>query len=176
MLGDAGKTHLEKWKGEILDQSIEMNNIVYQCPLFLRRTLMTWLVTKLTPTMGNLGKCGYTFTGDLWQGLIESDVRKTQILNEWRDAEIDVIIAPGFTFPAPRLKDPARLLPAINFTGVYNVLNFPVGSVPVDIYTKEDEVTVIRLPNIFSHPSSFLIAMICRQTWFIIQKATSCLT
>ena len=35
---------------------------------------------------------------------------------------------------------PARLVPAVNFTAVYNVLNLPVGSVPVTKYNHEDEV------------------------------------
>ena len=42
---------------------------------------------------------------------------------------------------APPLSHPARLVPAVNFTAVYNVLNLPVGSIPITKYTKEDEVS-----------------------------------
>ena len=41
---------------------------------------------------------------------------------------------------APLLDDPPRLLPTLGYNGVYNVLDFPVGSVPVDNFTKKDEV------------------------------------
>ena len=42
---------------------------------------------------------------------------------------------------APPLSHPARLVPAVNFTAVYNVLNLPVGSIPITKYSKEDEVS-----------------------------------
>ena len=54
--------------------------------------------------------------------------------------EIDVIIAPGFTFPAPPVKHPARLVPAVSYTAAYNVLDFPVGSVPITRVIPQDEV------------------------------------
>ena len=54
--------------------------------------------------------------------------------------EIDVIIAPGFTFPAPPVKHPARLVPAISYTAAYNVLDYPVGSVPITRVIPQDEV------------------------------------
>ena len=41
---------------------------------------------------------------------------------------------------APLLDDPPRLLPTLGYNGVYNVLDFPVGSVPIDNFTKKDEV------------------------------------
>ena len=50
--------------------------------------------------------------------------------------------------PAPPLNHPARLVPAVNFTAVYNVLNLPVGSLPITRYTKEDEVNIVSCYNV----------------------------
>ena len=61
--------------------------------------------------------------------------------------EIDVIIAPGFTFPAPPVKHPARLVPAVSYTAAYNVLDFPVGSVPITRVIPQDEVCQYYLIN-----------------------------
>ena len=44
---------------------------------------------------------------------------------------IDVVIAPGMAMPAVKLGYPGWLITAITYTYVYNLLNFPAGSVPV---------------------------------------------
>jgi Asp-tRNA(Asn)/Glu-tRNA(Gln) amidotransferase A subunit family amidase len=54
-----------------------------------------------------------------------------QMLEEWSDKRIDVMIAPGFTFPAPLLGYPSYLYATCSYSASYNTLNFPVGSVPV---------------------------------------------
>ena len=36
MLADLGKNSLEVWKDEVLDQSIEVNNLVYKVPFIFR--------------------------------------------------------------------------------------------------------------------------------------------
>ena len=64
-----------------------------------------------------------------------------------------MIIAPGFTFPAPPVKHPARLVPAVSYTAAYNVLDFPVGSVPITRVIPQDEVSL---------PIRILIVMTCR--------------
>ena len=63
-----------------------------------------------------------------------------EILTTWQNQNIDVVIAPGFAFPAPPVKHPARLVPAVAYTAAYNVVNFPAGTVPVTRVTSEDEV------------------------------------
>lgn len=68
-----------------------------------------------------------------------------EILTLWQAKGIDVIIAPGFVFPAPPVKHPARLIPAVSYTASYNVLDFPVGSVPVSRVIAQDEVRFSEL-------------------------------
>merc|ERR1712110_1091184 len=127
----------------ILAPSIEINNIVYKLPFWLRKSVAKCIFDVISPSMARLADCAYHFTGDLWLGIKEAEDRKEKILNAWNEAGIDIVIAPGFTFPAPPLNHPARLVPAVNFTAVYNVLNLPVGSLPITRYTKEDVVTIL---------------------------------
>ena len=63
-----------------------------------------------------------------------------EVLSLWQQKGIDVIIAPGFVFPAPPVKHPARLVPCVSYTAAYNVLDFPVGSVPITRVIPQDEV------------------------------------
>lgn len=65
-----------------------------------------------------------------------------EMLTLWQAKGIDVVIAPGFVFPAPPVKHPARLIPAVSYTASYNVLDFPAGSVPVTRVVPQDEVRI----------------------------------
>ena len=44
---------------------------------------------------------------------------------------------------APLAEYPPKLLPSLSYNGLYNVLDFPVGSVPVDNFTTQDEVSIL---------------------------------
>ena len=62
------------------------------------------------------------------------------IFQAWCDLDLDVLIAPGFGTPSMPVKDPARLVPLTAYTNVYNVLDLPAGSLPVEVYTQDDQV------------------------------------
>ena len=53
------------------------------------------------------------------------------VISEWRGQNIEVVIAPGFTMPALKLGYPGWLRSGHIYTAVYNLLNFPAGSLPV---------------------------------------------
>ena len=78
---------------------------------------------------------------DLWKSMEKLDNIRQEVLSVWQQKGIDVIIAPGFVFPAlPAVKYPDQLGTAASYTAVYNLLNFPAGSVPVTRVIPEDEV------------------------------------
>ena len=128
------------WKDEVLDQSIEVNNLVYKVPFCLRKTLFKLFFDLTSPAMAKVAPRGLNNSARLWKGLEECEARREAHLRAWVEQGIDVVIAPGFTTQAQRLKGPARLVPATCFTNVYNVIDFPVGTVPVDCVTQKDQV------------------------------------
>ena len=75
-----------------------------------------------------------TFSRESWK-LMEMKAKRLEVaealLADWRGHNIDVVIAPGFAIPAVKLGYAGWLLGAITYTSAYNLLNFPVGSVPV---------------------------------------------
>ena len=99
MLADLGRNNLVRWKGEILDQSIEINNIVYKVPFWIRKTLGKLVFKYISPSMYRIAPCAHHFAGDLWNGIKEAEQRKEKILNAWNEAGVDVLICPGFLFP-----------------------------------------------------------------------------
>ena len=98
-----GRNNLRPWRGEILDQSIEINNIVYKLPFWPRKSVAKCIFNLISPSMARLADCAYHFTGDLWLGIKEAEDRKEKILNAWNEAGIDIVIAPGFTFPGTKI-------------------------------------------------------------------------
>ena len=99
MLADLGRNNLVRWKGEILDQSIEVNNLVYKIPFFLRKSIFKCIFNLISPSMAHISDCALHFSGDLWNGIREAEDRKAKILKAWNDAGIDIVIGPGFGFP-----------------------------------------------------------------------------
>ena len=83
----------------------------------------------------------FSRTTELWKSLAALDTITHEVLTAWQQKGIDVIIAPGFAFPAPPVKHPARLIPAVSYTAGYNVLDFPVGTVPITRVLPQDEAS-----------------------------------
>ena len=105
MLADLGRNNLVRWKGEILDQSIEINNLVYKIPFWIRKSVAKFVFKFVSPSMYRLADCAYHFAGDLWTGIKKAEQRKEKILNAWKEAGIDVLICPGFLFPGNPMKN-----------------------------------------------------------------------
>ena len=78
---------------------------------------------------------------DLWISLDETIMLTNQFLDQWNEMELDVVIAPGYACPAPGESDPAKFRSSAVYTAMYNVLNFPVGAVPVTRENQQDQVT-----------------------------------
>ena len=112
-----------------------------QVPFCLRSTLFKVFFDWTSPAMAKMADKGLNNAAHLMKGLEACEARREAHLKAWVDQELDVVIAPGFTTQAQRLKDPARLVPATCFTNVYNVIDFPVGTVPVDRVTQKDQVS-----------------------------------
>jgi Asp-tRNA(Asn)/Glu-tRNA(Gln) amidotransferase A subunit family amidase len=62
-----------------------------------------------------------------------------QVFDLWNEQDLDAVICPGFPIPAVAHKYPS-LLGACGFsTAVWNMLDFPAGTVPVDHWNEDDE-------------------------------------
>ena len=108
MVADLGRNNLVRWKGEIVDQCNEINNLAYKVPFWIRKTVGRFVFRFISPSLYRLADCAYHFTGDLWNGLKASEQRKEKILNAWKKAEVDVLICPGFAFPGDYFEDYPR--------------------------------------------------------------------
>uniref|UniRef100_A0A6J0UV61 Vitamin D3 hydroxylase-associated protein-like n=1 Tax=Pogona vitticeps TaxID=103695 RepID=A0A6J0UV61_9SAUR len=82
--------------------------------------------------------CGVRSVKNLWEHHEKVMAYHQKFIDEWRKCQLDVLLCPVLG-PAFLLGYPAKILPAVSCTMLYNVLNFPAGTVPVTTVTEADE-------------------------------------
>ena len=83
---------------------------------------------------------GYVKTVDMWKSMMRLDDVIEDFVNVWAAENLDIVLCPGFTYPAPPTENPGRLVPAISYPCVFNVIDFPVGTVPITRVNDQDQV------------------------------------
>ncbi len=69
------------------------------------------------------------------------------ILRALQHHSVDVMLLPGMPMPAQPLGYPAFQLGAISYTAVFNMLDFPAGSVPVTTENQSDQSALGSYPG-----------------------------
>ncbi len=83
-----------------------------------------------------------TKSWQIWELNAERIELIDDVLRELDRKGIDVLLSPGMPNPAPPLGHPYQS-ECISYSTVYNMLDFPAGSVPVTLETKEDQEALI---------------------------------
>ncbi|KAK6178966.1 hypothetical protein SNE40_011433 [Patella caerulea] len=79
------------------------------------------------------------FMLDWWDLHDEITAYKSKFIQHWRDMNLDAVISPGLACPAlPSFKS-IRVSTVLSYTALWNLLNFPAGSVPVSKVTENDQ-------------------------------------
>lgn len=82
--------------------------------------------------------CSYSTVSDVWQ--LNQDVYEyqQQFYELFQLSKLNFLICPTMGLPAVNHKESVNLLPVVMYTSIFNVLQFPVGHVPVTT-VKENE-------------------------------------
>ena len=62
------------------------------------------------------------------------------ILEKWQEAKVDVLLCPAFGVPAQLIGFPGWLQIASSYTSVYNALDLPAGSMPVNTFSWREKL------------------------------------
>ena len=120
--------------GPVDKETIGPRATMMKMPSWLKRNLAP-IVSIWSRRFGGAFRAGQD-SSESWQ-LWEMNARFLElaegILRDWESRGFDAVIAPGFGMPAQPLGYPGWEFCANNYTGVYNLLNFPAGSVPVSL-------------------------------------------
>ncbi|XP_060061937.1 fatty-acid amide hydrolase 1 isoform X5 [Erinaceus europaeus] len=74
----------------------------------------------------------------LWEQHSKVEKYQHEFIAKWRSLDLDVLLAPALD-PAFYISYPAKASESMSYMGLYNLLNFPVGVLPVTRVTVEDE-------------------------------------
>lgn len=82
--------------------------------------------------------CGVGTPKKLWEQHTAVEEYQQEFIAKWRSLDLDVLLSPALD-PAFYVGYPAKVQASSFYLGLYNLLNFPAGVVPVTTVTPQDE-------------------------------------
>ncbi|XP_075472361.1 vitamin D3 hydroxylase-associated protein-like [Ascaphus truei] len=139
LCGDGGETLREKFKGNIVDPNLKEMSLISNIPRVVKK-ILAFMLTPLFPRVASSlnALCGSSSVREHWLHHQAVQEYQNEFIAEWRKLNLDVILCPMLG-PAFNAGYPGQLLATVSWTMLYNVLQFPVGVVPVGSVTEADE-------------------------------------
>ncbi|KAM4722933.1 vitamin D3 hydroxylase-associated protein-like [Rhinophrynus dorsalis] len=139
LLADGGSTFVENFKGDIVDPNLKTQVTMYSLPSWLK-TFLSFIVKPIFPRLSKVlhNIKGVRSVKDLWKHHLDVKAYRQEFLAQWKNLELDAVLCP-ILGPALTIGYPGKLSTAVSYTILYNVVDFPVGVVPVTTVTREDE-------------------------------------
>ncbi|XP_044800991.1 vitamin D3 hydroxylase-associated protein isoform X4 [Bubalus bubalis] len=139
LFADGGASILEKLKGDIVDPSMKSIVTPLRLPNSLKRFL-AWIWKYFEPRVSQSLErlCGVGTPKKLWEQHKAVEEYQQEFIAKWRSLDLDVLLSPALD-PAFYIGYPAKALASSFYLGLYNLLNFPAGVVPVTTVTPQDE-------------------------------------
>ncbi|XP_058034351.1 vitamin D3 hydroxylase-associated protein-like [Ahaetulla prasina] len=136
---DGGSSLSALFQKDIVDPALKDLAKVLKIPTLVKKVLAKFIKIWFPRLAGQLNAlCGVRNVKDLWEIQNELMVYQKKFIEHWRKNKLDVVLCPVMG-PAFFLGYPSKILGAISYTMLYNVLNFPAGVVPVTRVTEADE-------------------------------------
>ncbi|XP_063795602.1 vitamin D3 hydroxylase-associated protein-like isoform X2 [Pseudophryne corroboree] len=136
---DGGTTLVDKFKGDIVDPNLKQQIFLYNIPVIVKK-IVSLFMRPMFPRIANHleAHCGVSSVKDLWKHYTAIKEYRCNFINEWKKLGLDALLCPMLS-PAFNIGHPGKLFAGFGFTMLYNMLNFPAGSLPVTTVTPEDE-------------------------------------
>ncbi|KAK1339972.1 hypothetical protein QTO34_018536 [Cnephaeus nilssonii] len=140
LFADGGATLLEKLEGDIVDPCMKALVTELRLPDLLKCILARILKYIVSPrTAQSLEMIrGVKTPKKLWEQHTAVQEYQQEFIDRWRSLDLDVLLAPDLD-PAFYIGYPAKASESSSYNSLYNVLDFPVGVVPVTTVTLQDE-------------------------------------
>ncbi|VDK49098.1 unnamed protein product [Anisakis simplex] len=150
LLPDGGELLRRMYSGEVITPYMKRFVFMLKIPKVIR-TVASWLLSSISPQLSLIAGSTVSDLGDLRYTQQLTDQYIKDFINEWKLFELDVLICPAFTgkicsyitiyivVPSVPHQYPSQLSMCGFATGLYSMLDFPVGIVPTREVTKEDD-------------------------------------
>ncbi|XP_036304350.1 vitamin D3 hydroxylase-associated protein-like isoform X2 [Pipistrellus kuhlii] len=139
LFADGGATLLEKLEGDIVDPCMKATVTNLRLPdlvKYILARILKYIEPRTAQTLEMLR--GVKTPKRLWEQHTAVQEYQQEFIEKWRSLELDVLLAPDLD-PAFYIGYPAKASKSSSYASLYNVLDFPVGVVPVTTVTLQDE-------------------------------------
>lgn len=148
--GDGNKKFFELFENDVVDPTITLLVRTMKLPAFVQKMmacLMDIITRDHVPGAVTRNMLGVKSVSEWWELAVKFDQYKAEFLSAWKASKLDVVICPTFPYPACPTGAVKYLVGGVTYTSLYNVLNYPAGSVPVTKVTAIDETKMKDYPT-----------------------------
>ncbi|XP_040264432.1 vitamin D3 hydroxylase-associated protein-like isoform X1 [Bufo bufo] len=149
---DGGTTLAEKFLPDIVDPNLKQQLFLYKIPNIVKK-MAAFFMRPVFPRIANHveAHCGCSSVKDLWKHYTAIKKYRCDFISEWRKLGLDALLCPMLS-PAFNVGHPGKLFAGFGFTMLFNVLNLPVGVLPVTRVTAEDEAELKHYKGYYNDP------------------------
>ncbi|XP_037598750.1 fatty-acid amide hydrolase 1-like [Cebus imitator] len=143
LFADGGATFLEKLEGDIVDPTIKGLVKLLRLPDPIKGFL-SWILKYIYPRTSQQFEelRGVGTPKKLWEQHTAVEEYQQEFIAKWRSLDLDVLLAPALA-PALCAGCFPKSSECQSYSSLYNVLDFPVGVVPVATVTPQDEEELV---------------------------------
>jgi len=146
LVADKGYYFNKSMKYEEIDTSIELNNMIFKTPVFIR-DLAAHVINLFSRVNAIFLFAGARTSREIWARNAEKDEMIYNMMREWERQGFDAIISCAFPLPAIAPKYCSSVVPAASYTGIYNLLGNPAGVMPVTTVNAQDTAGLENYPT-----------------------------
>lgn len=148
--GDGGAKYFELFEEDIYDPTISLMLRAMKLPAFVQRviaSLMDIFTGDRIPGAVIRSMLGVHSVSEWWELSEKISQYKAEFLSAWKASKLDVVICPTFPFPACPTGTVKYVVGGATYTTLYNLINYPAGSLPVTKVTAVDETKMKDYPT-----------------------------
>ncbi|CAJ0959426.1 unnamed protein product, partial [Mesorhabditis belari] len=144
---DGGRYLLEHIGNDLMDPRYKSLLGLYKLPFFIQ-DILRFLVQPIYPRLAHALTAMPRNTSELRKKYEAIEQYRYEYIEEMQKLGLDAILCPVTVTPAPHHEVPVKLFAVVSYTGVFNLLDFAAGTVPVTQVTKADDDALAGYPTI----------------------------
>ncbi|KAF8374187.1 faah-5, partial [Pristionchus pacificus] len=139
---DGGKYSRFLYSNDVVDKWMKHFVMLLNVPRCLR-IVASYLIQLVSPQMALVARESLGNLEDARYNQEMTDNYKRQFIEYWKALGIDALVCPSFTVTAIPHQYPSQLTPCGFATGLFNLVDFPCGSIPVGRVSKADDEGIV---------------------------------
>ncbi|KAI1708052.1 amidase domain-containing protein [Ditylenchus destructor] len=138
MFFDGGTFIRNLYSNEIVDPHMKEFVMSLKIPKIVR-WLASYALSSISPQASAVIGSYVQTVDDVRLAHEACDEYVEEFTSLWHELQIDALVCPAFAVPSVPHENGGKLSACVFATGLYNLLDYPAGIVPVDCVTKEDD-------------------------------------